>query len=105
MDYFLFILSSVGITTIFTISSIFEPVRDFLEKRSAYVGEMINCPMCTGFWVGLVVSACSFDMNIVYAGAIASFSSWMMISLVELIQVKSQYILNSIDDVDEGESE
>ena len=84
-----FILSSCGITFILTTSSIFEPVRDFIEERSNFFGELVSCPMCSGFWVGLVVSALDFqNYNPIYAGAITSLVSWFIATFV--------YYINSI---------
>ena len=96
MDYFSFIFSAVGITMIITVSSLFLPIRSFIDSKSSYLGELINCPMCTGFWVGLIVSFLSYDMPPFYGGAIASFFSWLFIGVAELIQLKvmsEEYVL------------
>jgi len=108
MDYFLFIFSAVGITSVLTISSLFSKPRLFIESKSIFLGELINCPMCTGFWVGFIVSLIAGNINPVYGGAMASFFSWMMISLVELTQLKAQVLSHELDVLiaeENGESE
>ena len=52
----------VGCTTILTQSSLFFPVRERLEK-SRLKTTFLSCPMCVGFWVGLVASA-AFGLGI-----------------------------------------
>jgi len=37
-------------------SKIFSGVRNFLGSKSAFIGEMINCAQCCGFWVGVSLS-------------------------------------------------
>ena len=81
MFYYLlfFILSSCGITFIITHSSIFEPIREFVERRSNFFGELLSCPMCSGFWVGFLLSVVDFqEYNPIYAGAITSLISWFI---------------------------
>ena len=108
MDYFLFIFSSIGITSILTISSLFSKPRLFVEAKSVFLGDLINCPMCTGFWVGFIISLIAGEINPVYGGAMASFFSWMMVSLIELVQLKAQVLSHQLDDLiveENGESE
>jgi len=74
-----FVLSSCGITFLITHSSIFEPVREFIGRRSDFFGELVNCPMCSGFWVGFFISIIDFqDYNPIYSGAIVSLVSWLI---------------------------
>lgn len=49
-----FLLACWGITQIITLSSIFAPVRRVVTAKIHHkIGELISCPQCTGFWVGL----------------------------------------------------
>ena len=74
---------------ILTMSSLFEPVRDFIESKSEFLGELVSCPMCLGFWVGLTISVLDFqNYNPIYAGAITSLFSWIIATFV--------YYINSI---------
>ena len=61
MNLFLFILIGFGITTIITKSTIFEPLRDRLDNGGDtlidnFWGLLIVCPMCVGFWIGVLES-------------------------------------------------
>jgi hypothetical protein len=52
MDLLYFVLSSWGMTQILVYGSIFEAQREWIMEKSNWFGTLINCPMCTGFWVG-----------------------------------------------------
>lgn len=61
MSLLAFILIGFGITTIITKSTIFEPLRDRLDNgsdslRYNFWGMLIVCPMCVGFWIGVLQS-------------------------------------------------
>jgi len=52
IDLILWILVSYGITSGITGSSLLLPVRLKIAKFSKFFGDLINCPLCFGFWVG-----------------------------------------------------
>ena len=70
METLLYILGAIGLTHIVVDSTIFEPVRQWLEKPFwpslslknfvprliAKISQMISCYQCCGFWCGLVVA-------------------------------------------------
>tara|TARA_B100000579_G_C22837656_1_gene859715 strand:+ start:2070 stop:2357 length:288 start_codon:yes stop_codon:yes gene_type:complete len=74
---FLNIISCVGITMIITQSSLFERLRDWVFVRSKTLGELINCPMCLGVWVGLIMSFV-FCCNIIHLSFATSIVSWII---------------------------
>ena len=51
-----FILICYGISTIIVQSKLFKPLRELVKVKSRFLSSLINCMMCTGFWVGLLVS-------------------------------------------------
>jgi len=54
---FIWITTTYGISVVVSQSKIFEPIRSFMYKRiSTFLGDMLKCIMCFGFWVGLVMS-------------------------------------------------
>lgn len=55
-DVLYFIIGCYGVSTIIVQSKIFKPIRETLTKKLNYLGKLINCMMCTGFWVGLLFS-------------------------------------------------
>ena len=51
----IFILMNAGVAVIVTRSSLFEPLRKKIKSKSAFFGDLVNCPLCFGFWSSLVV--------------------------------------------------
>ena len=49
MTFIWFSLISYGLTQILVYGKILDPIR----PRSGKLGQLLRCPMCTGFWVGL----------------------------------------------------
>jgi hypothetical protein len=53
MIFLFFILSVWGLTHILVSSKILENLRNFLLVRAPFIGKMLDCYQCTGFWTGL----------------------------------------------------
>ena len=51
MTFIWFSLISYGLTQILVYGKIFDPIR----PKSGKLGQLLKCPMCTGFWVGLLL--------------------------------------------------
>jgi len=51
LAYFLF--ATYGMTLIITQSILMKPLRDWFEFRVPFIHTLLNCPMCTSFWVAL----------------------------------------------------
>tara|TARA_B100000927_G_C16435482_1_gene457434 strand:- start:419 stop:739 length:321 start_codon:yes stop_codon:yes gene_type:complete len=49
MTFIWFCLISYGLTQIIVYGKIFNPIR----PTEGWLGQLLKCPMCTGFWVGL----------------------------------------------------
>ena len=58
----IFILACWGMTHILVVGSIFDPIRDYIIIRSKYLGKLIACHQCTGFWVGFFLSLIFRDL-------------------------------------------
>ena len=52
MELLYFILAAYGMTQLIVYGSIFSKVRPTKEWLNGF-GELFNCPMCMGFWVGM----------------------------------------------------
>ena len=73
MELLYFILACYGMTQILVYGTIFNNVR----PKQGFIGELFNCPMCMGFWVGLV-NWFLFDnlqCGLISAGCISSATS------------------------------
>ena len=49
MTFIWFCLISYGLTQIIVYGKIFDPIR----PKEGKLGQLLSCPMCTGFWVGI----------------------------------------------------
>ena len=49
-------LITFGISLVITQSKIFAPIRTRIAKISTFLGDLVKCIMCTGFWIGLFLS-------------------------------------------------
>ena len=49
MTFIWFCLISYGLTQILVYGKIFDPIR----PKKGKLGQLFNCPMCLGFWVGI----------------------------------------------------
>ena len=49
MTFIWFCLVSYGLTQILVYGKILDPIR----PKTGKLGQLLECPMCTGFWVGL----------------------------------------------------
>lgn len=106
---FIYTFIIYGLTNIITQSTIFEPFRDKMNDRNEWLGLLVNCPMCMGFWVGIFVLICGLSPirnfvdimpinilnNIIHAvivGSVASGIAWFMHNLVSLIGFAADYL-------------
>lgn len=53
---FLYLLGCYGVTIIVVSSKIFKPFREFFNNKIKIIHELLNCPLCFGFWVGVITS-------------------------------------------------
>lgn len=49
MNLIYFVLIAYGLTQILVYGKIFDKIR----PTQGWMGELLSCPMCTGFWVGI----------------------------------------------------
>jgi hypothetical protein len=85
INFLLFLLSGVGITNLVVNASIFDKIRNFITAKSGFFGKLISCMMCSGFWVGLILSFI-FGIHPVVAGA-----------TISLLAYKLGYIIDYLD--------
>ena len=84
MSLLYFILSAYGLTQILVYGKIFNKIR----PTDGWFGELLSCPMCTGFWVGVFLWAVnnsttlfSFDYSLitgVLLGCVSSGTSYVL---------------------------
>ena len=50
-----------GLTIIVALSQIMAPVRDRAHKIHPMLGTLISCPMCFGFWAGIILNLLGYS--------------------------------------------
>lgn len=79
------IIAAYGIVNIVTQGAIFDPLKEWLNsfdgimvKKLVY---LLNCPMCFGFWVGILLG-CLYGpfewWNVILNGAFYSATCWLL---------------------------
>jgi hypothetical protein len=106
VDLIVYVMGCAGITVILVSSDIIEPVRDFISSKSNFLGKLINCPMCLGFWVGLIASV-GTDINPLLGASMVSLISWSVSNVVDAIFSIGFYFDTMLEDgeKDEGNDE
>jgi len=84
MSLLWFVLTCYGLTQILVYGSIFDDLR----PKKGFFGNLVKCPMCTGYWVGLLVFLISpwtelftFEYNIInmlLCGWLSSGTSYVL---------------------------
>lgn len=98
----LIILGLVGITIIITTGSIFEELRNKVSETSQILGKLINCPMCTGFWIGFFFGFLSDIAPPIIVGGLISLLSWSIYSVVDYFITKGTWYATRIISENEG---
>lgn len=98
----LLILTSVGITNIVVDSTLFEGVRNFIHGRSEFFGKMINCSMCSGFWVGLLLSLwLEIPILFAFVASLCSHFYSVVVSYIDTSTALKWSQLNIVEEIDE----
>lgn len=84
-------------TSIIVWGSIFEPLREFIKKRSKFFGDLISCVLCTSTWVGFFLSITMISLtdvlfevpkpiNIFFDGMFSAGIVWAINSIIEFFE-------------------
>jgi len=90
------ILGYCGITILISAGTIFEDIRTAIKSKSDFLGELISCPMCLGFWVGMFFGFVSMKFPPIVLGGIVSVSSWILYNLGDVLNSGSAYMMHLI---------
>tara|TARA_B100000131_G_C18120801_1_gene612844 strand:- start:3891 stop:4202 length:312 start_codon:yes stop_codon:yes gene_type:complete len=100
VEFLLFILGYSGLTVLLTRSEILDFFREWINSASEKLGYLVSCPMCSGFWIGLLAGHCYDYGALVSAGAI-SLASWVTVNSVEALYAIGVYFDENIENGDE----
>ena len=100
INFLLFILAGVGITNLVVNATILDYPRDFVTKNSEFLEKLLSCMMCSGFWVGVILSIFTPEINIVYGGAIISLLSYSAGGLLDYLDIAIAAESKKLEDED-----
>jgi len=75
--------SSVAVTISW--SRIFRSIRNYLEFRSSFLFDLINCPYCLGHWVAAFFFLLYFELNLLIYFSIVFLTSILSFILLYMI--------------------
>jgi hypothetical protein len=90
----LFLLGCTGCTEILTQSNLTRPLRALAHRHAPRLGELLSCPMCSGWWVGVAFALAGYwpagtrAVDQFAAGCAASIACWTL--HVVLVRLGSQ---------------
>jgi len=103
MNTLLFILIAYGFSNIVVYGSIFESMRDYLDKiNPIFLGKLVSCMLCFPTWVGFFLSLFFFSPTTYYGlgdfgfgnnvtsvffdGVLASGTTWVLHTFQEMME-------------------
>lgn len=85
MNHFLaWVLIAYSFSNIVVVSKIALPIRNFFilnkNKGFNYIGNLLSCMMCFGFWSGVILHLINFPLtdNLFLDGLAGSGASWLL---------------------------
>ena len=107
MELIYFILCSYGITSIIVYSHLVKIPREFLSSKSDWLCELLHCPMCVGFWIGIFLCGINkftelfnFDYNFInflLLGSLSAGTSYLLNMIVDDDGLKIRSTNNEIN--------
>jgi len=90
LNLLLFCLVAFGISNIITISKIGAGCRNLAQKIHNKLGELFRCPMCMGFWVGILLGWLWYSPTeiIFLDGILGSSASWIIYCITWRLALK-----------------
>ena len=86
-SFIIWLFASIGLTQIVTISFLFKALREKFKSINVYLGKLISCPQCFGFWSGSFVYLYMSNMNLekefILFGFISSFFNYLTYLLMK----------------------
>ena len=79
---FEFLILSFSINYMVVSSRIFSPVRNFFIVKTPFIGDILSCIQCFGFWSGFFVFFLAKFGPVVFHGLDFSISQYLVIDLL-----------------------
>lgn len=68
------VLTATGLTILIVYGEPIRPIREYIGGIANSIGRLLNCTLCTGFWVGVGFGAASGDWRWPFVAAV---TAWM----------------------------
>lgn len=88
VNVLVWMLATFGLATIIVNSTIMAPFRDRVGKISPFLGKLVNCILCTGFWSAVFWSSLYWNpftqyspfgvLDLLFAGCVGCASTWLI---------------------------
>ena len=90
LDVLIWIVAVFGASNGVAVAHLLEPVRTKVANWP-FIGGLIHCPMCLGFWFGGAASLLTFSPtgNIIMDCFFGSITSWILFLLIQKKQFES----------------
>lgn len=92
-EFFIYLFCGVSLTFILAISDVAEP----LKPKEGFWARAMHCPMCIGFWSGILTSL-TCDIKWYVLATTTSFSSYVVDIILTRIQYGPQETKTGDDD-------
>jgi len=93
-------IATGAISLVLTKSALFNFMHEWLEKRSPFIGEMLNCPWCTSHWVALFFVIVYRPLLIDWTDRPAwMYTSWLNYFLTPVDYLVSVFVIVAIASV------
>jgi len=85
-----FILASYGGANGIVYSQLLSTPRNWISRKSAFLAKLVSCPLCVGFWLGILFSFAGFGpfgyytaaqhgpIMLLADGFVGSASAWLI---------------------------
>jgi hypothetical protein len=103
VNLILFILIGTGITNVVVNASILDRVRDMLTSKSDFLSGLLGCMLCSGFWVGALLSLGYTGIGLIAGGAVVSLLSYTFGSVMEYLHASITVKEAQVEYIDDEE--
>lgn len=93
------VLTSVSITCIIVHSELFRWLRGLGQKINEKLGYWLQCPMCFGFWVGIIAGLFFGEAPIVN-GLLSSLFSWSVYNIITAFGALGDYYTIAMQNIE-----
>lgn len=99
-ELILFIIIGVGITNLIVNASMLDKFRSYIANKSGFLKQLLSCMMCSGFWVGIILTIFQPDLDLLSGGIIISFFSYIVGIVLDYLHILTAVASLNFEDQD-----